>query len=146
MARFLLVHQDTEREAQFRFAIEYKEYLNSMLSLLSKFVRPKTHELEAELHPMPGCTYGGVGEIEIEAWSDGATSVEVSLKHSSIPNGTPVEFYCQGMFIAVLNSMGGYAKQEFRQPAGSFPNVEPGDEAEIRIQGQTLYSGLFRQD
>jgi len=58
-----------------------------MLEFLKKMFRFKKLDPEAKLQPTPECTFGGVGEVEVEVWSDGTASVELSLEHSGAPNG-----------------------------------------------------------
>ena len=118
-----------------------------MLSFLKKVFRIKTSELEAKLHPVPECTYGGVGEIELETWNDGTASLEASIKHAGIPQGTVIEFYWSGQQLASLNPAGGYGKTRVQYTEMQMPpQVQVGDEAEIRVGGQTLYRGQFRPD
>ncbi len=45
-----------------------------MLDALKKLFRVRTLDLEAKLRPTEICTFGGVGEVEIEVWSDGTRS------------------------------------------------------------------------
>ncbi len=117
-----------------------------MFKFFSKIFRVKSSELEAKLSPTPDCKFGGVGEIEIETWSDGEIKVKVSLKHTSIPDGTRVEFICGGHNLAVVNTVNGYAKKYLKPVQDGFLSVNIGDEAEVRVEGCSLYRGQFRPD
>ena len=118
-----------------------------MLDALKKLFRYKRIDLEAKMRPTPECTFGGVGEVEFELWSDGAAALEASLKQSGVPNGSDLEVFCGGRSISVLPVAGGYAKvyltfAENQTP----PAISAGDEAEMRLDGVVMYKGTFRRD
>ena len=118
-----------------------------MFQFLSRFFRYKVKEYEAVLLPTPSCRYGGKGEIEISCYSDGSAAFEVSLKHSSVPDGETVEFYCLGSKLETATSRGGYVKKYI-----TFENIADlqsqllNSQAEIYIGGAVLYTGCFRYD
>ena len=118
-----------------------------MLRFFSKMFRFKVREYEAKLLPTPNCRYGGRGEIEINCYSDGSATFELSLKHSSVPDGERIEFYCLGSIIDSAISQRGYVKKHIR-----FNNISDvqdqllHSEAEIQIRGTALYRGSFHFD
>lgn len=114
--------------------------------LLAKIFKTKTIDLEAKLRPIASCTFGGVGEIEIECWSDGTGSIELSLKHAGVPDGTKVEFSANGVPLGNGLTVGGFLKQRISVTERDLPNVKVGDTGAIVIDGQTLYSGTFHRD
>ena len=118
-----------------------------MLDFLKKLVRFKRVDLESKLRPTPECTFGGIGEVEVEIWSDGTASLEASLKHSSVPNGSDLDIYWSGSKLITLPVAGGFAKQVliFSEDQ-SVPEIKAGDEAELRLGDQVLYRGSFRRD
>ena len=73
-----------------------------MFEALKKLLRYKRSEVEASLNPTPECAWGGVGEVEVEVWSDGGVSIEASIKHSGAPDGTELEVYCSGNHVPGL--------------------------------------------
>ena len=118
-----------------------------MFNFLAKFFRSKRGEVEAKLYPTPECQFGGVGEVEIETWSDGAVELEVSIKHTGIPDGTKLDVCFGGRKVLSLVVAQGYAKQWLKSsPQVVIPAINIGDEAEIQYQGNTLYRGQFRPD
>jgi hypothetical protein len=118
-----------------------------MFEFLKKIFRTKRSEIEAKLAPTPDCTWGGVGEIEIESWSDGAVQVEASIKHSGAPDGTELEAWGAGHHLAGLTVRGGYAKAYVSLSADALAApIVSGDEAEFRSGGDTMYRGAFRSD
>lgn len=118
-----------------------------MFDALKKLFRFKRSEVEAKLSPTPECTWGGVGEVEVEHWSDGGVSIEASIKHSGVPDGTELEVWCAGNRITSLLVARGYAKAYVNSGAATqSPVVGIGDEAEFRHAGSTLYRGTFRRD
>lgn len=118
-----------------------------MFEFLKKMFRVKRSEIEATLAPTPECAWGGVGEIEIETWSDGAVQVEASIKHAGAPEGTALEVYGAGRRLAELTVRGGYAKAHLSLTADALAApIVSGDEAEFRSGGSTMYRGAFRPD
>lgn len=118
-----------------------------MFNFLSKLFTVKRKELEARLLPTPECTFGGVGEVEVETWSDGSISLEASLKYTGFPDGTEAEFWFGGKKVLSVLLSGGYGKEMLRSADGNaIPAVHTGDPAEIRCQNQLLYRGYFRPD
>lgn len=118
-----------------------------MFEALKKLFRYKRSEVEAHLNPTPECTWGGVGEIEVEVWSDGTVQIEASIKHSGVPDGTELEVCCSGNRVTTLLVNGGYAKVYVSSGDGSpLPEVGIGDDGELRHDGKTLYRGQFRRD
>lgn len=119
-----------------------------MFGFLGKFFRHKKSEFEAHLRPVADCAYGGIGEIEIETWSDGSMSLEASLKHSSVPDTASLEVYCSGQHVTSLVTSGGYSKQYLDSTTveGLLPQVKTGDDAEFRHRGGVLYKGRFKRD
>ncbi|NND65525.1 MAG: hypothetical protein HKM24_06140, partial [Gammaproteobacteria bacterium] len=85
-----------------------------MLDLLKKIFRYKKQDLEANLQPTSSCTFGGIGEVEYELWSDKTATVEASIKHSSIPDGSQIDVQCRGQKITSIMVNGGFAKQAFK--------------------------------
>lgn len=117
-----------------------------MLRFLTRlFQRPR--EIEAKLRPVPGCTFGGEGEIELETWSDGSGSLEASIEHCGLPDGAEVEVLCGTYRMTALVVRGGYAKATVAlPPVEAGPPASVGDEASFRHAGKTLYRGTFRPD
>ncbi|MDH3583301.1 MAG: hypothetical protein OER86_03720 [Phycisphaerae bacterium] len=120
-----------------------------MLNLLKKIFRIKLRELEAKLDPTPDCTHGGRGEVEIESWSDGSVGLEVSIKHTGLPDGTQLEVICGGEAVSAITVRGGYAKEKITftpEDQTTLRDCKSGDEAEMQQDGQALYRGTFRRD
>lgn len=117
-----------------------------MFSFLSKIFRVKQKEVEAKLLPTPQCTYGGVGEVEIETWSGGSVKLEASLKHSGLPDGATIAVHLAGRQILTLQIAGGYAKQYMQSEERAIPDINIGDLAEMKYNSQVLYRGQFRPD
>ena len=118
-----------------------------MFKFLAKIFRTKQQELEAKLHPTPQCQFGGVGEVEIEFWSDGVSKLEASVKHTGIPDGAELDVCIRGDKVLSLIVNQGYAKQWLNSGHGvAIPAVRIGDQAQLRYQGTVLYQGQFRPD
>ena len=118
-----------------------------MFNFLSRFFRVKQREVEAKLLPTPQCAFGGVGEVEIETWSNGFVQLEASLKHTGLPDGANVLLFCGGRQILTLQVTDGYAKRYLSAENGQeIPDMRVGDQAELRYQNQILYTGQFRPD
>jgi hypothetical protein len=116
-----------------------------MVTFLKKFFRFKTKEVEAKLRPTAGCTFGGVGEIELGWFTDGSVKAELELKHSSVPDGSEVEFMADGRRLGAAIVQRGFAKAYETLSAESF-TVKEGSKAELRLNGDTVYEGFFRPD
>lgn len=116
-----------------------------MIGFLKKILRFKSQELEATLRPTAACSYGGVGEVELEWYSDGRVCAELTLKHAGIPDGSTVEFYCDGRRVGVAVMQGSFARGYETLDAAAF-TVKSGAVAEIRLDGVVLYTGQFRPD
>ena len=116
-----------------------------MLRFFSKFFRIKTKELEAKLLPTAECSFGGVGEIELNFFNDGEIRTELSLKHSGVPDSTNLEFFCDGVLIGTTEVSGGYAKK-YETISNRNIKADVGSIAELKINGAVLYKGQFRPD
>lgn len=118
-----------------------------MFNFLKSIVTYKVKDIEAKLFPAPGCTYGGKGEVEFEVNSNGVAELEVELKHTGIPNGCIVDVVANGMTLASVSPMNGFIKQHFEfNEIDQQSTLESGDIIEMKIDGQTLYSGSFQRD
>ena len=102
------------------------------MSFFSKFFKFKTKELEAKLQPVPDCPFGGYAEIELSWFSNGSVTAELELKHSSVPDGTPVEFFADNRRIATTQTSNGFAKMYETLDASSF-TVSKGSQGELRM-------------
>ncbi len=116
-----------------------------MYDFFKKVFRLKTQELEAKLRPTSNCTYGGVGEIEASWFSDGTIEIELSLKHSGVPDSASLEYYANGTPIWSGSSKGGFLKSSERFSGGPV-SIQVGSRAELRVDGELLYEGQFRPD
>lgn len=116
-----------------------------MFGFFKTIFKHKTKELEAKLLPTAECTYGGVGEIEISFYSDGEIKLELSLKHSGVPNQSRLEFYSGNDLLGTAEINGGYAKN-YVTLSNRTVDISIGSIAELRINGTTLYGGKFRPD
>ena len=118
-----------------------------MFRFLAKFFNAKVLDLEADLFPVDDPNHGGKGEVEISKWNDGSAEIEISLKHSELPNGTILEVYCKDKKLTSLTTKFGSDKKhltaEFITHLGE---IKEGDSAEFRQRGQILYQGVFRAD
>ena len=118
-----------------------------MLNFISKFFRVKQKEVEAKLLPTNLCTFGGVGEVEIETWSGGIVKLEASLKHSGLPDGAMISVLLSGQQILSFQLSGGYAKKHIQSTEGyNIPDIAVGEIAEMQYNSQVLYRGPFRPD
>ena len=116
-----------------------------MIGFLKKFFVIKTSEFEAKLRPTPECTFGGVGEIEVSMFSDERIQLELSLKHSGVPDGARLDFYSGRELLGTVSAQGGYAKS-YDKIMDRTLDIANGSPAELRIDGVTLYRGEFRPD
>lgn len=104
-------------------------------------------ELEADLVPAAGCTFGGKAEVEVKRYPCGTVKVEAEIKHSGMPDGSAVEVIVGGRSVMTLTVQSGFAKQEIRfgpEQAMEVPAV--GDAVEMRLGGAGVYEGVFRRD
>ncbi len=116
-----------------------------MFGFLKKIFRVKTRELEANLYPSPTCTYGGKGEVEISWYSDSSIELELSLKHSGVPDGSEVDFYCGRDKVGTVTVRGGYVKSKEIYHDMDV-DIPAGTSAEIRLQGSVIYQGQLQPD
>ena len=118
-----------------------------MLNFLKSLVNAQVLDVEAKLFPSPGCTFGGKCEVELEVFHAGNARMEIEIKHTGIPDGTPVEVVAGGMTIATVQPVGGFAKEYLEYAEHQVhPELAVGDLVEMRIAGQTCYSGTCRKD
>ena len=118
-----------------------------MFSFLKSIISYQVIDLEAKLMPTPDCSFGGKGEVELEVFSSGNARMEIDIKHTVIPDGTPVDFVYNGSTFATVTPFRGYARERFSFGEQQvYPEFAEGDTVEMRIAGQTCYTGTFYRD
>ena len=118
-----------------------------MFSFLKSLVNVQVIDLEAKLFPTPDCNFGGKGEVELEVFKAGHAKMEIDIKHTVIPDGTPVDFVANGLVFATITPFRGYASERFSfDETQSYPEFAEGDIVEMQVAGQTCYTGMFQRD
>ena len=118
-----------------------------MFGFLKNVISYEIKDIEAKCLPTPDCFYGGVGEIELEVFSSGNANLECKIKHSGIPDGTDVDVVVGGNNVATFTMQGGRARCQVSYTDGQIiPHAEIGDTAEMEINGQVCYRGVFQRD
>ena len=119
-----------------------------MFGFLKTIIDYEIKDVEAKLTPTPECLYGGIGEVELEAYSSGKTNLECKITHSGIPDGTQVNVVINGNIVDTLTMQGGRARnhQTIAADSPATPKADVGDTAEMEINGQVCYRGTFYRD
>lgn len=110
-------------------------------------VNRKIKDIEANLGPVPGCSYEGVGEVEFEVREDGCANIELELKRTNVTAGTVVEVVCGNEYVGEIHVVGDRNKQRIAfAPGEQLPQLEVGQTVEMIIDGQLCFSGVFHND
>lgn len=87
------------------------------------------------------------GELEFKAYDDGEKLLEVELQAFNAPHGAAVSVVIDNVTVCEVRLSQGYGRLLLSSAQGeSLPDVSNGSQAEIRYQGETLLSGVFRPD
>ena len=111
--------------------------------------RRRNYEFEADLYkvPTPWLFRREMGELERTSYQDGEGRLKISVRGVDAPDGATVAIVVNDKAIAELSLEKGRTKRVLSSNDGdAIPDVEAGQEVEIRLLGNVVLTGVFKLD